>query len=113
MDVVVVPLNTTIKEDIYIDPQAWNPPFAKSLVLKLNKVLYGLKQSPKEWHESLDTFLWKELKMTRIKTEQLIFVRFNKDRAEYIILAVCLGDLVISGTIQEVMMKFREQITAK
>ena len=68
------------------------------MVLKLNKALYGLKQSPREWNVALDRFLLEDLKMTRLKTEQCIYVRFNEDRSEYIILAVCVNDLVIAGT---------------
>ena len=36
--------------------------------------------------------------MTRLRTEQCIYVRFNEDRSEYIILAVYVNDLVIAGT---------------
>ena len=49
--------------------------------------------------------------MTRLKTEQCI--RFNEDRSEYTILAVYVDDLVIAGTTQEAIMKFKQQITAK
>ena len=81
-------INATLKEDVNIDPPAGYPPGAKGLVPKLNKALYWLKQSPKEWNETLDTILWLELKMARFKTEQCFNVRFNEDRSEYIILAV-------------------------
>ena len=51
--------------------------------------------------------------MTWLKAEQCIYVRFNGDRSEYIILAVYVDGLVISGTTQEAIMKFKQQITAK
>ena len=51
--------------------------------------------------------------MSRLKTEQCIYVHFNEDRSEYIILAVLVDDLVIAGTNQEAIMKFKQQITAK
>ena len=113
MDVDVAFLNATLKEDIYIEPPPGYPPVAKGMVLKLNKALYGLKQSPREWNETLDKFLREDLRMTRLKTEQCIYVRFNEDRSEYIILAVYVDDLVIAGTTQEAIMKFKQQITAK
>ena len=81
VDVGVAFLNATLKEDIYINPPAGYPPVAKGLILRLNKHLYGLKQSPREWNETLDTCLREELKMTRLKTEQCIFVRFNEDHS--------------------------------
>ena len=51
--------------------------------------------------------------MTRLKSEQCIYVRFNEDRYDYIILAVYVDDLVVAGTTQEAIMKFKQQITAK
>ena len=109
VDVDVAFLNATLK-DVYIDPSAGYPPVAKEMVLKLKKALYGLKQSPREWSETLDTFLRLELKMTRLITGQCIYVRFNDDRSEYIILAVYVDDIVITGTAQEA---FKQQIHAK
>ena len=100
VDVDVAFLNATLKVDVYIDPPAGYPLEAKSLVLNLIKALYGLKQSPRKWNETLDTFLRLELMMTRLKTEQCIYVRFNEDRSEYIILAVYADDLVIARTTQ-------------
>ena len=46
MDVDTAFLNTTLKEDDYIDPPAGYPPQSKGLVLKFKKALYGLRQSP-------------------------------------------------------------------
>ena len=51
--------------------------------------------------------------VTRLKTEQYIYVRFNEDVSEYIFSAVYVDDLVIAGTTQEAVMIFRQQITAK
>ena len=89
IDVDVVFLNATLKEDVYIDPPAGYPHVAKEMVLKTQ---YGLKQSPREWNETLDTFLRLELKMTRLKTVQCIYVRFIEDRFDYIILAVYVDE---------------------
>ena len=40
-------------------------------------------------------------------------MRFNGDRSEYIFFAVNVDNLVIAGTTQEAIMKFKHQITAK
>ena len=90
MDLDVAILNATLKEDVYLDPPTGYPPVAKDMALKLSKALYEL-----EWNETLDTFLRLELKMTRLKTEQCIYVRFNEGGSEY-----------IAGTTQEAIMKF-------
>ena len=62
---------------------------------------------------ALDKFLLEGLKMTRLKTEQCIYVSFNEDCSEYIILAVHVDDLVIAGTTQKAITTFKQQITAK
>ena len=101
-----------MKEDVYIEPPAGYRPVPKGMVFKLKKALYGLKQS-REWNMALDTFLREGLKMTRLKTEQCIYVRFNEDRSEYTILAVYMDDLVIAGMTQKAISTFKQQITAK
>ena len=113
MDVDVAFLNADLKEDVYIEPPSGYKAVPKGMVLKLNKALYGLKQSPREWNMALDKFLREGLKMTRLKTEQCIYVRFNEDRSEYIILAVYVDDLVIAGSTQKAITTFKQQITAK
>ena len=50
---------------------------------------------------------------TRLKTEQCIYVRFNEDRSEYIILAVYADDLLIAGSTQKAFATFNQQIIAK
>ena len=77
---------------------------------KLNKALYGLKQSSREWSETLDTFLREELKKSRLKTEQCIYVRFNEDRPKSIILAVYVDDLGIAGTTQEAISASKQKL---
>ena len=51
--------------------------------------------------------------MTRLKTEQCIYARFNEDRSECILLAVYVDDLVIAGTTQKAISTSKPQITAK
>ena len=62
---------------------------------------------------ALDKFLRENLKMTRLKTEHCIYVRFNENRSEYIILAVYADDLFIAGMTQKAITNFKQQITAK
>ena len=79
MDVDVVFLHATLTENVYIDTPAEYPPVDKGMVLKLIK---ATMHSPREWKETLNMFLRVELKMTRLKTEQCIYVGFNEDRSE-------------------------------
>ena len=74
MDVDVAFLNATLQEDVYIKPPPGYPALPPKMVLKLNKALFGLKQSPREWNATLDKHLFRDLKMTRLKTEQCIYL---------------------------------------
>ena len=77
VDVDVAFLNASLQEVVYIKPSPGYPALSPGMVLKLNKALYGLKQCPREWDATLDTYLCHDLKMTRLKTEQCIYVRFT------------------------------------
>jgi hypothetical protein len=51
-------LNGPIKEEVYVDqPPGFEDDMYPSHVYKLSKTLYGLKQSPRAWHECLKDFL--------------------------------------------------------
>ena len=54
MDIKTAFLNGNLEEEIYMDhPEGFVEPGQESKVCKLTKSLYGLKQVPKQWHESL------------------------------------------------------------
>ena len=54
MDVKIAFLNGDLEEEIYMDQsEGFVEPRQESKVCKLTKSLYGLKQVPKQWHESL------------------------------------------------------------
>ena len=56
MDVKSSFLHGYIHEEIYMKhPKGYI--FYSSLVFKLNKSLYGLKQTPREWYSKMDAFL--------------------------------------------------------
>ena len=58
MDVKSTFLNAFINEEVYVDqPLGFVDPTHPKFVFKLEKVLYGLKQTPGAWYERLRTFL--------------------------------------------------------
>lgn len=55
MDVTTAYLNSDLKEEIYLQPpEKISKDKNKTEVWKLNKAIYGLKQSGREWNEKLD-----------------------------------------------------------
>lgn len=58
MDVKTAFLHGDLKEEVYItQPQGFVIEGQEYLVCKLHKVLYGLRQAPKTWHDKIDSFL--------------------------------------------------------
>lgn len=58
MDVITAFLNGKLKELIYmVQPPGFELPGSEHLVCRLNRSIYGLKQSPRAWYEEIDQFL--------------------------------------------------------
>ena len=47
-----------------------------------------------------DNYLCRDLKMTSLKSEQSIYVRFTEDRSQYLILGVNVDGIIIAGPLQ-------------
>ena len=57
MDVKTAFLNGDLEEEIYMDqPEGSMAEDKESLVCKLSKTLYGLKQSPMAWYKKIDEY---------------------------------------------------------
>jgi hypothetical protein len=92
MDVVTAYLNGRILEEIYMrQPEGYEKPGAEHLVCKLNKSLYGLKQSGRCWNEKLVEFLTKNGFIQLVK-ETSVFYRTSP---ELQIITVYVDDLVL------------------
>ena len=58
MDVKSAFLNGFIEEEVYVkQPPGFENPKFPNRVYKLQKSLYGLKQTPRAWYDRLKTFL--------------------------------------------------------
>ena len=94
LDVKTAFLYGFIKEDIYMSiPKGLSPPPNTNLVCKLNKSLYGLKQSSRAWYQRLDQYLllhhyqWLEL-------DANIYLKKEADNG-FIIITVYVDDCII------------------
>ena len=88
MDVKTAFLYGNIEEDIYIEqPTGFS---TGNLVCKLKKTLYGLKQSPRVWYDTLATFL-KSLGFAPLVSDYSVFTNGR------IIIGVYVDDILIAG----------------
>ena len=94
MDVKCAFLNGKPKETLYIRvPQGLDG--KQGTVLKLNKSLYGLKQSPRCWHHALTAAL-KEIGLTPCHSDPCLY--FSSDPSNPMFLYAHVDDLLFGGT---------------
>ncbi|KAJ9547136.1 hypothetical protein OSB04_019679 [Centaurea solstitialis] len=107
MDVVTAYLYGSLDTDIYMKlpeglklPESCKVSSREHCSIKLNKSLYGLKQSGRMWYNRLSEYLLKE----GYKNDSIcpcIFIR--RSGPEYVIIAVYVDDLNIIGTPGELL----------
>lgn len=92
MDVVSAFLNGPLSEDVYME----QPPYfddKSNRVCKLNKSLYGLKQSGRNWNQLLNQTLI-EFGLTRTVSDQCIYVARKPD--SIVIVMIWVDDVLIA-----------------
>ena len=79
-------------------------------VLKLNKSIYGLKQSPRNWHHLLDHWLTTVVGFVRSTVDPCLFTLVCGD--DCITLTIYVDDLVYGGT-RKMVDKFKQQLSER
>ncbi|CAB4035363.1 Hypothetical predicted protein [Paramuricea clavata] len=99
MDVKTAYLNTPIDCKIYIEqPEGFEKQgdHSESLVCKLKKSLYGLKQSGRNWNNLLHTYLINE-NFTQSLADPCVYVRTTEDE-RCVIVIVWVDDIIIPAS---------------
>ena len=97
MDVKTAFLNSTVKEDIYVrQPEGYVDRKYPNHVCKVNKAMYGLKQSANEWYETIKGRLESpDLEFKRLESDHAVFMIRNELSTVY--LAIYVDDIAIFG----------------
>jgi hypothetical protein len=75
MDVNKIFLNSLIEEEVYVEhPQGFETHDSQEHVCILKKYFYGLKKSPKEWYDRIDSFLM-SLRFTKSKVDSNLYFK--------------------------------------
>jgi hypothetical protein len=119
MDVQSAFLNPTIEEELYMEiPKgaeqffAFDTPVSTSdCVLRLHKSLYGLRQAPRRWNETIHAALI-SLGFQRSQSDPCLYLRdMGTDRA--MIVTIFVDDMLIGSKSLEAIEQFKADITAK
>jgi hypothetical protein len=95
MDVKTTFLNGAIEEEVYIEqPQGFEVHSRDTHMCRLNKYLYGLKQSPRAWYARMESYLTR-LGFSKIHSDPNLYYKFM-DNAPIIIL-LYVDDVFIIG----------------
>ena len=110
MDVQTAFHHGKLNEDIYmLQPEGFVEPRLEHLVCKLNKSLYGLKQSPRCWNSVLHEYLIL-LGFKRSDADPCVYVD-NSDSLMYI--AVYVDDLIIAASCDDKLSKVKASLSSR
>jgi hypothetical protein len=99
-DVETAFLNAELSETIYMEqPEGFVSKSNPRQVCKLNKSIYGLKQSPREWYSTISKFFIDELKLKRNRMDSCIFSRIFDD-GSVLIVGIYVDDIIICASNQ-------------
>jgi hypothetical protein len=82
----------------------------KELVCKLEKSLYGLKQSPRMWYQKFDAYML-GLGFTRSKEDHCVYFKLICNHLIYLFLYV--DDMFLIGNNKEIIQDVRTQLSSK
>ena len=94
MDITTAFLNGNLEEEVYMkQPEGFTDKGQEHLVCRLKRSIYGLKQSPRCWNQTLDTKL-KKMGFTQSTSDPCIY---TSSKEGLLILAVYVDDIVLAG----------------
>ncbi|CAJ2653166.1 unnamed protein product [Trifolium pratense] len=108
LDVKNAFLNGDLEEEVYMDiPPGFEDKFGSN-VCKLNKSLYGLKQSPRAWFEKF-TYSMKKQGYIQGQADHTLFTKFSQD-GKIVVLIVYVDDIVLTGDDIVEMARVKEKL---
>ena len=109
MDVDTAFLNAELQEEVYVaSPPGYELPSGR--VYRLNRCLYGLKQSPRGWYSDIDEYLVKN-NFVRTKADSCIYTR-RSDKG-FTMIALYVDDLIIAGSNDHVIGEVKNTLRKK
>ncbi|MCO5569008.1 hypothetical protein L7F22_022714 [Adiantum nelumboides] len=109
MDVHTAFLHGDVEEELYMkQPEDYVIPGKEHLVCKLNRSLYGLKQSSRQWYKKFDAFMLKH-GYKRSHADHCLYIKCDEDGSP-IILVLYVDDMLIAAKKKSTVDAFKEQL---
>jgi len=109
MDVQSAFLNSFIEEEVYVkQPPGFKNPKFSNRVYKLQRALYGLKQSPRAWYDRLKIFLLAQSFKMGCVDKTLFLMRSGTD---FLLVQIYVNDTIFGGSSHALVSKFSEKIS--
>ncbi|KAM2897932.1 hypothetical protein COP2_007520 [Malus domestica] len=109
MDVKTAFLHGNLSEEIYISqPEGYEEKGKENLVCKLNKSLYGLKQSPRQWYLRFDKVM-KDFGYTRSQYDHCVYHKKARG-GTYVYLLIYVDDMLIASSDRTEISKLKTQM---
>ena len=110
MDMKITFLHGDLEEEIYItQPDGFKVAGKENWVCKLNKSLYGLKQSPRQWYKRFDQFMIGQ-NYTRSSFDHCVYFRKLQD-GSFIYLLLYVDDMLIASRNQGEILRLKAQLS--
>ena len=110
MDVKTAFLHGDLEEEIYItQPDGFKVAGKEDWVCKLNKSLYGLKQSPRQWYKRFDQFMIGQ-NYTRSNFDHCVYFRKLQD-GSFIYLLLYVDDMLIASRNKGEICRLKAQLS--
>ncbi|GJY01310.1 putative ribonuclease H-like domain-containing protein [Tanacetum coccineum] len=111
MDVKSAFLYGKIEEEVYVcQPPGFEDPEFPDRVYKVEKALYGLHQAPRDWYETLSTYLL-DNGLQRGKIDKTLFIR--RDKGDILLVKVYVDDIIFGSTKKSLCTEFEKMMHKK
>lgn len=106
LDVVMAYINGNLNEEIYMEQaEGFVEPNKEEMVYKLNKAIYGLKQSGRQWSEALDISL-RKCGLKRMNADRCVYMLRAKNSV--LIVLAYVDDLIVATNSDELFNSLKD-----
>ena len=89
-------LNAPLDHEVYVGAPPGRDALPHGMVYRLQRALYGLKQSPREWNSTLHTFMKEKCGYKQLQSEHCLYIKHDPATRVYVLVCVYVDDLIIA-----------------